>query len=144
MPRLSTARLETLAWGLAVGMGQKEATRLAGYSWGGYAWTRIHRKNVQARIKELAPLVAVGAGPDEESQALAELALAARADESPEGMAAAARIARLAFAARKRALAALQSAVDEPEAQLPSIRIAPVTLSLEAWLAEAAAEAAPA
>ena len=144
MPRLKCARMEALAWALASGCGPCEATRIAGYSWGGYAANRCKRKAVVARVAALRPLVEAGAGPDPLSQMLAAYAVKAAGRKSVEGLSVAARISRQAFAEQAKARKAHRPAEAEPRspartADAPLIMVDP-TLPLEEWLAAVGGE----
>lgn len=144
MARFSDPRKERLAWALAMGLGRTDASRLAGFEWGGHAWTRCQTKEMAARVDELKPLVAAGAGPDDLSQVLTQLVVAAVALETPEALEAAARIAVKAQAAKAKVLAAgppptPRRAKKTAKAQAPAAPTLAeqgpdVTLDLETWL----------
>ena len=144
MPRLKCARMEVLAWALASGCGPCEATRIAGYSWGGYAVKRCRRAHVEARVEELRPLVQAGAGPDPVSQMLATYAVKAAGRGSAEALGVAARISRQAWAEREKALKARRPEEGRAHPRL-STREAPLimvdpSLPLDAWLAAVGGE----
>jgi hypothetical protein len=90
---------------MAQGFGTSDATRMAGFSWGGHAARRCREEKVVARVEELKPLVETGAGPDLLSQVLARMTNAAFDQRTPEALEAAARIAFKVDLVRKRALA---------------------------------------
>ncbi len=146
MPRLRDEQLETLAWALACGEGKCEATRLAGYSWGGYAWKRCKKVEITQRVGELEPLAAAGGGPDELSHLLAAHAVEARAKGTAEGIAVAARISRQAWAERLKAVKGVAREAEPVRERLtskgPPLFAFDVTLPLETWLTAVGAELA--
>lgn len=74
MAALKNPKHEALAQGVAAGISKKEALKGAGYASSSGNWAIFRRAEVKARMEEIREAANWGAGLDQASQKLAELA----------------------------------------------------------------------